>query len=281
MRTTCRVLAVAGTVLGSLVLAASVAQAAPPPNDDVENATLVTTPLPYTDAVDTSEATTTPEEAAYNEFCGAPAMERAVWYRSTATGDADFAVFDVTASDYSAGILVLAGSGPGDLSPIACAQGVVSGPVSSGTQLWFMVFEDGTAPLNGDTLRVEVRLGTAPPQVELTLDPRASVDRDGVAYLSGTVRCSDPSGDGTLFGIDGYAHQKVGRASVRAYFFVPLDAPCDGTLTPWTAEAVPEFGDRFAGGKATTVAFAFACGIDQCSDAFVETTVTMLRNLRR
>jgi hypothetical protein len=260
---------------------ATVADAAPPPNDDFAGATVVTTPLPFVDEVDTSEATTTPEEAAYNDFCGAPAMDRAVWYTSTAAGDADFAVFDVRGSDYGAGILVLAPSEEGELMPLACQPGSVSGPVSAGQQLWFMVFDDGTDP-GGTTLRVEVRLGIDPPDVELTVDPVASVDRFGVAYLSGTVSCTSPDGEGAVFGVEGSAHQRVGRASVNAFFFVETpDLGCDGTTVKWTAEAVPDFGDRFSGGKAATVAFSFACGTDQCSDAFVETTVMLRRNIRR
>jgi hypothetical protein len=276
--TTRLLLAITATAFGSVV-PGHLVEAAPPSNDDVSGATVVTTPLPFIDVVDTSEATTTPEEAAFNDFCGAPAIERAVWYTSTATGTG-FAVFDVRASDYSAGILVLSGS-PGAFVPVRCVQGFVSGTVTSGQQLWFMVFDDGTSSGGGDILRVEVRLGIAAPEIELAVDPVASVDRDGVATLTGTVTCTAPGGQGTLFGIDGSVSQRVGRGSVDGYFFTQLGLPCDGMTVEWAATVFPGPGQRFAGGKAATVAFSFACGPDQCGDAFVETTVQMRRSPSR
>lgn len=278
MRTTTRLLAIASTLVGSLATG-HIVEAAPPSNDEVSGATVVTTPLPFIDVVDTSEATTTPDEAAFNEFCGAPAIERAVWYTSTASGDA-FAVFDVRASDYAAGILVLSGS-PGAFTPVACAPGSVSGTVTGGQQLWFMVFDDGTSSAGGDILRVEVRLGIAAPEIELTVDPVAHVDRYGAATLTGTVTCTAPDAQGTLFGVDGYVSQRVGRGSVDGSFAAELGIPCDGTTTEWAGTVVPPPGQRFAGGKAATVAFSFACGPDECADAFVETTVQMRRNRPR
>lgn len=196
-----------------------------------------------------------------------------------ASGDG-YAVFDVRASDYAAGILVLSGS-PGAFVPVTCAPGFVSGTVTSGQQLWFMVFDDGTSSGGGDLLRVEVRLGIAAPDIELTVDPVAVVDRDGAATLTGTVTCTAPDAQGTLFGVDGSVSQRVGRGSVDGTFVAAVSIPCDGTTAEWSGTVVPPAGQRFAGGKAATVAFSFACGPDQCSDAFVDTTVQMRRNRPR
>jgi hypothetical protein len=279
MRMTTRLLlAITATAFGSVV-PGQLVEAAPPSNDDVSGATVVTTPLPFIDEVDTSDATTTPDEAALNAYCGAPAIERAVWYTSTAAGTG-FAVFDVRTSDYSAGILVLSGS-PGAFVPVTCEQGSVRGTVTSGQQLWFMVFDDGTSSGGGDILRVEVRLGVAAPAIELAVDPVAFVDRDGAATLTGTVTCTAPGGEPTLFGIEGFVSQRVGRGSVDGYLFADLGLPCDGTTMEWVGTVFPEPGQRFAGGKAATVAFSFACGPDQCGDAFVETTVQMRRSAPR
>ena len=278
MRTWTRLLAATSTVVAS-VGTSQVAEAAPPSNDDVAGPTVVTSPLPFRDEVDTSEATTTAEEAAFNDFCGAPAVERAVWYRSTASGDG-FAVFDVRASDYGARILVLSRSA-GAFVPVICAPGFVSGTVTTGQELWFMVFDDGTTSGGGDVLRVEVRVGVAAPEIDLAVDPVASVDRNGTATLTGTVTCTAPDGQGTLSGVNGFVSQRVGRGSVDGSFFAEVEVPCDGTTAEWAGIVVPPPGQRFAGGKAATVAFSFACGRDQCSDAFVETTVQMRRNRPR
>ena len=95
------------------------------------------------------EATTSPEEGAFNSFCGAPAFEHAVWFTATSTLDGDVAV-DVSASDYSAGILVLTGT-PGDLTPINCGPGRIGGPVTAGQTYYLLVFGDGlTTPTSGN-----------------------------------------------------------------------------------------------------------------------------------
>ena len=59
-----------GALLATLMLLAAfpaVVAAAPPSNDDRSTPTVVTEPLPYTDALDTSEATADPSDGG----CGA------------------------------------------------------------------------------------------------------------------------------------------------------------------------------------------------------------------
>jgi hypothetical protein len=251
--------------------------AAPPGNDDVGNATEITS-LPFSDTVDTTDATTTPEEAALNDFCGAPEMEHTVWY--TATIDADgFALIDVTDSNYSAGIVVLEGS-PGALMPVDCAAGTVAGAVEAGEQLYFMIFGDGLTEETSGSLQVEVRAAVPPPEIDVTIDQVAYVDRDGVATLTGTVTCTADNDEGTVFDVSGFVNQRVGRGSVDGFFFAELELSCDGTTTSWSALAFPE-GGRFAGGKAATVTFAFGCGPDLCSDGYLEATVQMRKGRPR
>ena len=71
-------------VLGfaALLPTASTAAAAPPLNDDISGATALA-PVPFHLEQDTTEATTSAEEAAFNDFCGAPAFEHAVWFTAT------------------------------------------------------------------------------------------------------------------------------------------------------------------------------------------------------
>ena len=263
-----RAVAVALMTAGS-VTTSGVAEAAPPPNDDITDATVIDA-LPFSDTVDTTEATTSADEAALNALCGAPAMEQGVWYTATPQSDG-YGVFDTTGSSYPTGILVLAGS-PGSWVPLACGPGSVIGPRTAGVTLYFMVF-GYTQPSSG-TLVVEVRDVVAPPVIDVSVDPVASVDRFGAATITGTVTCTAPDGQGVVFEVDGSVRQRVGRGFVDANFFVPLGIPCDGTTVPWSALAVPD-GGKFAGGKAATVAFSFGCGTDQCSGGFVESTVQM------
>ncbi len=137
-------LALTAVVLGcaALLPSAPAASAAPPSNDDISGATVLG-PVPFHLEQDTTEATTSAEEAAFNAFCGAPAFEHAVWFTATAIADNNV-VADVTASDYTAGILVFTGE-PGNLTPLTCQPGIVSGPVTAGETIYLVVFGDGVS----------------------------------------------------------------------------------------------------------------------------------------
>jgi PKD domain len=79
-----RSLAVAALVLGILVVPAT-ANAAPPPNDDFANATVITNgDLPFHDALDTTEATIESGEPIDNSYY----QGRTVWYAFTPAMDA-------------------------------------------------------------------------------------------------------------------------------------------------------------------------------------------------
>lgn len=266
-----RAAAVAALLLTGSLATASVAQAAPPPNDDIANATVVNA-LPFTDTVDTTEATITPDEAQLNDYCGAPAMEHGVWYTATPVGSGT-GIIDVTASNYSAGIVVLLATDDG-LQPIACGPGIVSGPFTAGQTVYFMVFGDGGSVATSGELVVVVREAVPPPAIEVTVDPVATVDRSGAATITGTVTCTAPDGQGVVLGVDGSVRQRVGRIFINGFFFSSLGIPCDGTTTQWSALAVADNG-KFAGGKAATVAVSFGCGTDLCSTGYVEATVQM------
>jgi hypothetical protein len=50
---------------------------------------------------------------------------------------------------------------------------------------------------------------------------------------------------------------------------------CDGAPHTWSAEVFPQNG-KFAGGKATTVTAALACGpFENCASGFVEQVVQL------
>src|SRR6476661_3722840 len=146
--------AVVTALVMSTVATAGPAWGAPPSNDDIAGAVVITQPLPFAFTESTVEATTSPEEAAFNSFCGAPLFEHAVWFTATAPADGNIAV-DVSASDYSAGILVLTGT-PGNLTPINCGPGRIGGPVTAGQTYYLLVFGDGLTTATSGNLRLTV-----------------------------------------------------------------------------------------------------------------------------
>ncbi|HET8988546.1 MAG TPA: hypothetical protein VFN43_08560, partial [Humibacillus sp.] len=98
------VAAVAALLLAPM--GASTALAAPPVNDTPSGA--ITVSVPSTVVQDTSKATTDSLDAALNTQCGAPATNASVWFTYTdATGEG--LLVDVTSSDFSAGIFIVAG----------------------------------------------------------------------------------------------------------------------------------------------------------------------------
>ena len=69
--------------------------------------------------------------------------------------------------------------------------------------------------------------------------------------------------------------QSVGRAAVTGSFgFFDEGSTCDGTAGTWTADVFPNVG-KFAGGKAMTVTFSFACGTFECAEGFTEQVVKL------
>lgn len=268
-------LALAAVLLGlaALLPLASTASAAPPGNDDIAGAAVLG-PVPFTVVQDTTEATTSADETVFNDFCGAPVLEHGVWFTATATADANV-VADVTASDYSAGILVLSGE-PGNLSPLLCGPGVVSGPVVAGQTIYLLVFGDGLTTETSGQLVLDTYLAPPPPTVAVTIESRGTADKAGVAHISGTVTCTSDDPEGFLFDVSGSVRQKVGRGSVEGYFYSEQFTPCDGATRLWSADV---FGNgRFAGGKAATVALAFGCDTFSCGEGYVEAIVQLSRN---
>ncbi len=95
-----------------------------------------------------------------------------------------------------------------------------------------------------------------PPLVfDLSLNATGSVKPStGIATVSGTVTCSKRA----FVQLSGQLEQRAGRVFIRGFFGDTFE--CDG-VTPWTVSLSGENG-RFAGGKATFTADAFAFSQD-------------------
>ena len=251
--------------LCSLGLAAPVLAAAP--LNDTYATRHVIDALPFSDSLDTSEATTDALDAEANS-CGAPFIDASVWYELVPESDAPILI-DSQGSDYAVGIIVLTGT-PGSFTLQACgATGVIVG-AGAGVPLTILVFDyDGQG--NGGNLSLTASLVPPPPVIDLTVNPAGSFNsRTGVATIRGLVTCSSGI-DGGKNIINVQLSQTVGRFKFSGEGWT--DFACDGTAHAWSVEVGAANG-KFAGGKASVSAFAFACAFE-CGEATVERSVTL------
>lgn len=259
----------AALLVAALSIGASPAVAAPPGNDTIAGATPVS--LGFSAASDTTEATTDAVDAQLNESCGAPATDASVWYSLTLPADSGVIV-DVSASEYSAGVLVGVGT-PGALSTVACGPGTVAFSAAAGTTYYVLAIDDqGDGSGNGGTLNISFSAAPPPPTLSVTVDRKGSFNsKTGVATLRGSFTCTDAE----VIQIFGDVSQSVGRiATIRGSFGFFESGTCDGTSHRWTADVAPDSG-KFRGGKTLTVTFSFGCGIFECADGFLEQTVQL------
>jgi hypothetical protein len=261
--------------LAGLLITVSLATAAPvlaavPGNDTYAGATDITS-LPFTETINTTEATTDADDAEMNVAdCGAPATDASVWYTITPSADA-FLVADLSSSTYSAGAIVATGA-PGSFTFITCGPGAVVWDAASGETYSILVFddqEDGAG--TGGTLTINVEEVPPPPEVTLTVNPRGTFDsHTGGARVSGTVTCT---GDAEFSFIDVFMRQKSGRFFIDGEGFIEGFA-CDGSTQNWTVDIFP-FNGIFKGGRTATVTFAVACGEFLCGEGFDESVVNL------
>ena len=255
----------------SLAIAAPVA-AAPPPNDEFTGAIEVSVGTTVTQ--DTEEATTDSFENSLNEFCGAPAVGGAVWFEFAPT-ESGFVAFNTEESDFSAGMIVT-GDPPTPEGVLACGPGNIAIDVAAGETYFIMAFGDGLTPATTGKLVFTVQEAVPPPDIDLTVDRNASVNRQGVVRLTGTVTCTSDDGSGEVVEIFGDLRQRVGRLVISGFFGTFVGTPCDGEAHAWEVFVAGDNG-IFAGGKAATVAIGVGC-TDFCSEAFVEATVQLKRS---
>jgi hypothetical protein len=248
-----RILVASISAVALLPLLALPASAAPPANDEVGGAV----PLKVGDRVvqDTTQATTTPEDAALNEACGAPVTNASVWYSFTPAVNRKV-VLDMTASDYSGGFLLFEGT-PSVDSLTDCSEGVLGLEARAGTTYNIMVISDTEA--NGGKLVLSLKKAPPPPRVRVTLAKRGVVLRGpaGAARLHGTYFCAH----GDFSELFGNLFQRAGRLKITG--FLGKSLRCDGRRHAWKARAVSDFA-TFARGRARARVSISACGFFEC-----------------
>lgn len=248
-------------------LAVPSANALPPTNDDFDFATTVTEPLPFSDAINTVEATTAADDP--DCFGQGPT----VWYSFTPSTDIRIQA-NTFGSDYDTTLSVYTGT-RGDLTQIACnddAAGSVQSSVvfdaAAGQTVFFMAGAFGGGP--GGNLVFTVQVAPPPLTIDLSINPVGSFDRTGKATIRGTVTCSES----TFVNLFGDLRQEVGRFFIEGSFGTSF--ACNGE-TPWQV-TVSGFNGRFAGGPAKVSANAFA--FDPGTGEFIQDTASAIVHLR-
>jgi hypothetical protein len=258
-----------GLVALLIVATASPVLAAPPPGNDDYAGRIAIGALPFSDSLDTTKAGTDADDEELNVNCGAPATDASVWYELTASSDGVILV-DVSASNYSAGVIVATGS-PGSFSLINCGPGAVAFGTVTGESYVILAFDDQLDGAgNGGTLNIVVDQAPPPPEVHVTVNPTGTFNATtGSATISGTVTCS---GEAEFTFLDVQVRQRIGRFVIEG--FGSTDFPCDGATHPWSVEVFPSNG-LFKGGQTVTVTFAVACGIFECGFDEQQVKVTL------
>jgi hypothetical protein len=240
------------------------------PTNDLYAGRTVIGSLPFSDSLDTTEATTDADDVEMNDpdICGAPATDASVWYELTPASDGAIIV-DVSPSTYSAGVIVATGS-PGSFSFVTCGPGAVIFDALASQTYAILAFDDQLDEdgISGGTLNITVDVAPPPPEIDVTVDPVGHFTKSGSAVVSGTVTCA---GENIEFAfLDVQLRQRVGRAVVSG--FGSTDLLCDGDTHDWSVEVIADNG-IFKGGHAATVVFALACDPIFCGEGFAEETI--------
>jgi len=250
----------------SLSLAAPVFAAAPS-NDTYAGRTVIGT-LPFSESLDTSEATTDADDDELNAQCGAPETDASVWYELTPTSDAVVLV-DVSGSDYPAGVLVGTGI-PGNFSIVACGPAGAAFEALVGETYAILVLDDQSDSGGiGGTLTISVDEAPPPPAIDVTIDPTGTFSHSGSATVTGTLVCT---GADFAF-VEVQLRQRAGRVFIDG--FGGSEVVCDGTLQRWAAEVIGN--GLFKGGSAAATALAVACNGFTCGEDSEQRTIKVHR----
>lgn len=187
MRLTRRIAATAAVCALATALMTPPAFAAPPDNDDFDAATPISA-LPFTDTVDTTEATTADDDP---DCFG---NGHSVWYEFTPSADLTVAA-TTSGSDYDTTLSAYTGT-RGSLDQVDCnddsggLQSRILFEASAGTTYWLMAASFADSP--GGQLVITVEEAGPPVTLGLSIRSTGTVNRSGVATIRGTVTCSQP-----------------------------------------------------------------------------------------
>ena len=243
------------------------ASAAPPANDDVGAATVVGA-LPFSDTVDTSEATA----AAGDLDCSGLEDTHTVWY--TITPQTDVVLGLRTTPQFPEHVFTAVATGsPGSLTFLQCSSlDTQTLDAAAGTTYFIQISSAGEDPGGLVTFSVE---RVRPVSVFLALRKTGTVDQaQGTVIVGGTVRCSRRLPPGADVAVQGTLSQD-GASGVLVPFHSAVGCP-SGTRLRWRA-TVQVLAGAFAPGPATLTATAFACDEFTCATPTTRTARIRLR----
>ena len=254
----------------SLVFGASPAPAAPPANDEFSSATVIPA-LPYSDVVDTSEATSSPDDP--DCFPGSPT----VWYAFTPATDMRVSA-NTVGSDFDTTLAVVTGS-PGAFTVVACnddfgsLQSAVVFEAQAGVTYYIVGGSCCGPGASGGTLHLNVQQAGPPLEAQVSVDSRATVDRFGTATLTGTISCNQPA-TGNMYVV--LRQYFANRVLISGEAFSPLSCTPPGSAFEVSVAA---FNGRFSAGKAQVDVFWDVCSptAAECTSGNVTTNLTLRR----
>jgi hypothetical protein len=216
---------------------AGVTLLAAPPNDDFQNAALITG-LPFTHSVNTTTATAAPDDPSSScEIEG-----HTVWYKFSATKNTRVNLF-TGASSYDPGVAVFTRAGA-QFTAVNCNPIYPSLTFNAvaGTTYYIMVGSTFEGTSGNLVLTADVGM-----EVGITIDPVGTVTREGAVTITGKLTCSKPA----FFELGAALQQGTVVISQGGLF---ASSDCDRRFR-WEAQATGDNG-RIMAGKATVTAIA-------------------------
>ena len=223
---------------------------ASPPSNDTESGAVRVDAVPFTHAVDTTEATPDGER-----FCSSHAS---VFYTFTPSANVRIQV-DTLGSEYNTTLAIYTRDDAGQVVEVACNDdriGRASGlrlRAVAGTAYVFMVGRCCGNPSRGEAGRpggplvfTVSAVSSAPLEAAISVDGGTVDPNTGIATLSGTITCTKRSGvyaEGTLRQVR--QGMFVARGYVTAYEVCSPDAP-----VPWSSEVDTDTSVIFGTGPA-------------------------------
>lgn len=249
-KTAFAVLLTVGAVLGS----ATAAQAAAPSNDDIADAVVVTD-LPFTDALNTSEATF----AASDTYCGIAT----IWYQYT-PAESGWVHLSTVGSDFDTMLGLYTGD-PSALTVVECVddtnsslQAEIVAELTAGATYYISAGTCcstdtvGQVGPGGDLLFTVETTSPALTAVTVALNRAGTVTRDGFVTVTGTVTCDQPA----WADIYGSMQQRFNRIIARSDS--ATGTPCGPEPSTWTMQMWPYDPVLFGPGNADLRISAFA-----------------------
>lgn len=211
---------------------ADVSTLAAPANDDFDNATVITA-LPFTDHVNTAEATTATDDPLGDESCGFDSIDgHTVWYQFTP--DRNLRINANTGGDFDHNIFVYTGT-RGNLTRIACNFVPTSATfdAQAGVTYYLLLGSNGDEPGGDVVFTVQPSL-----EVAVTIDHVGKLDvATGVVPIRGTTTCSRSAfvEVGSVI-VERVGSEQAARGGHAVIGVVDLPfSDCEG-MVPWEVE---------------------------------------------